>query len=516
MPSAKAVLYLRSSKDRHDVSIDAQRRDLTALAAARNLAIVAEFADVVESGKDEARPGFQQLYQALSARDRDWHTIILLDTSRLARRIEIAIAFEEREAKPRGVQLLYKSLPDIDPIWKNFLKRQMQVMDELHSLLSRQKGLAGMRENVHKGFRAGGRAPLGYRLKHEPTGALRDGQPVLKSKLEPDTAAPAVARYLMLRAAGLPRRSAKRDAAIDAPDTSLIGLEWNALLYAGCTVWNVHNERVRSKYIGRQKRRPREEWVIKEGTHAALITRGEAEALLADLNRRRGNRKYRTPAAYLLTGLLVTPAGETWHGNRDTAARLYYRCSSRSVRTERVDQAVLKTIAADLKSTKFAERLARSARTMAQPDVETDAIASAYADIGALDRKIAKVTAMLPEGPQRPLLEQIGKWEGERAKVRAGIIGTETRLRQARQLAGITEADVKKLLDRMASAIPDDREMLKDFIASAIPRITLDPTTLQCRIHYAIPAETGEFVASPRRSVEIPRLTAWSLARLAA
>ena len=45
--SNQASLYLRSSKDRSDVSIDAQRRELTALAAQRGLVIVEEFADVV-------------------------------------------------------------------------------------------------------------------------------------------------------------------------------------------------------------------------------------------------------------------------------------------------------------------------------------------------------------------------------------------------------------------------------------------------------------------------------------
>jgi DNA invertase Pin-like site-specific DNA recombinase len=55
----KTALYLRSSKDRSDVSIDAQRRELQKLAAERDLVIVAEFVDVVESGKDENRPGFK-------------------------------------------------------------------------------------------------------------------------------------------------------------------------------------------------------------------------------------------------------------------------------------------------------------------------------------------------------------------------------------------------------------------------------------------------------------------------
>ena len=60
----------------------------------------------------------------------------------------------------------------------------MHGFAEYHSWESKQKGLAGMAENVKRGFRAGGRAPYGYRLKHEPTGATRDGQPVTKSRLE--------------------------------------------------------------------------------------------------------------------------------------------------------------------------------------------------------------------------------------------------------------------------------------------------------------------------------------------
>jgi len=67
----RAVIYCRSSKDRHDVSIDVQRIDLRRMAEQRGLQIVDEFADVVESGKDEDRPGFQKLYDALRARGRD-------------------------------------------------------------------------------------------------------------------------------------------------------------------------------------------------------------------------------------------------------------------------------------------------------------------------------------------------------------------------------------------------------------------------------------------------------------
>ena len=84
--SNRASLYLRSSKDRSDVSIDAQRRSLHELAVARGLVVVDEFVDAVESGKDDDRPAFQRLIHALKAQGRAWEYVLVLDTSRVARR----------------------------------------------------------------------------------------------------------------------------------------------------------------------------------------------------------------------------------------------------------------------------------------------------------------------------------------------------------------------------------------------------------------------------------------------
>ena len=90
MPVIRAAIYLRSSKDRSDVSIDAQRRQLQQLASERGYLIAAEYADVVESGKDDQRPGFQSLVSAVRNRRRGWDALLILDTSRLARRRHIA------------------------------------------------------------------------------------------------------------------------------------------------------------------------------------------------------------------------------------------------------------------------------------------------------------------------------------------------------------------------------------------------------------------------------------------
>ena len=188
----RVALYLRSSKDRSDVSIDAQRRELQALAEKLNLTIVAEFSDAVESGKDHNRPGFQALFNEMCSSKRLWSKILVLDTARLSRRRVNAIVFEEIEAKRRNVTIIYKSLPESDAITDMLLKSILQAMDEWHSLTSKQKGLAGMSENVMQGYRAGGRAPFGYDLEKINTGAIRDGEPVNKSKLKPNSDAPAI------------------------------------------------------------------------------------------------------------------------------------------------------------------------------------------------------------------------------------------------------------------------------------------------------------------------------------
>jgi Site-specific recombinases, DNA invertase Pin homologs len=229
MSREQAVLYLRSSKDRSDVSIDAQRRELYVLAKAREIIIVGEYADAVESGKDEDRPGFQNLLCDLRSPSRTWNLILVLDTARISRRRLHAVIFEEQECRRHNVRILYKSLPDADPITEMLLKSILQAMDEWHSLTSKTKGLAGMAENIRQGYRAGGTPPTGYRIKRIETGAIREGAPVTKSKLIPDENALQIRAYLQNRARGVSRNDAAKLAGIyGKTGTTLLGIEKNA------------------------------------------------------------------------------------------------------------------------------------------------------------------------------------------------------------------------------------------------------------------------------------------------
>jgi len=464
----RAAIYCRSSKDRHDVSIDAQRRELGALAKTRQHKVVAEFTDAVESGKDEDRPGFQQLIAAVRNPRRGWDSLLVMDTSRIARRRHLAIMFE-RECERCGIRLVYKSLPETDPVTEMLLKSILQAMDEWHSLTSRAKGLTGMRENVRQGFRAGGRAPVGYKLEHVDTGAVRDGQPVRKSKLVPAPNAQEVAAFLRQRAVGVPRAKAGLP---EMSPASQVGVEWNALTYAGHTVWNVHAEHGTGR-----KRRPRSEWVVQRDTHEALISDAEAEAILTRLEAYTPARERHREAGYLLAGLLVTPDGRVYHGDRGS-----YRVKGHQVKAETVDRAVAEHVARDILSNAFVRAVTEAARATRTEDTTKglrEALSEAEGRVARLLPLLEQTTAV------EPILRQLEAIEAERKGLAERLAAAEAEALERDALSRISEHEVRRLLVERAQAIEGaDPDALREALHGLLARVEIDGNEI--RAHYKI------------------------------
>ncbi len=512
------ALYLRSSKDRSDVSIDAQRRILSALAASRGWAVVREYADVVLSGKDDNRPGFLDLRKALRARDRGWSAVALLDPERLARNRYVAWTFD-RECEKHGVEVVYANLPESNPVIDMILKPALQGIAEYFSWQSKMKGRAGMAENVRQGYRAGGRAPIGYRLERVRTGAVREGEPVEKSRLVITAEAPAMAAYLKARAAGLSRHAAAAHLPHPIGSSSLVGIEWNALTYAGCTVWNVHNEyrppqlnedleRAGGGYKGGVKRRPREEWVLQEGTHEALITRDEAERIIGALEASPFKPTRRTNAKALLTGLLRTPDGLPWYSDHGGKA---YRVGrkppgrGRSISASAVDQAIVGKVTGDLLSPEFVRAACEATRRHFMRDDGAE-LAELRERDRALTQRVSRFLDMAAQiDSPGPVLRKVNEVERERETIAARIREIDEDRRQASAAEAITEERVHDLLASMAEEIEAyDRERLKNFLGAMIERIDLDPQQLTCELHYRIPLNGRNKVASPRQGPPIP------------
>jgi site-specific DNA recombinase len=456
---------------------------------------------VVESGADENRPGLRRLVDDLRQRSRTWNTVLLLDTSRLARRPIIAVMFE-RDAERNGVRVVYKSMPDDDPITSALLKSVMRGIDEWHSLTSKRKGLAGMAENVRQGFRAGGRAPRGYRLVALQTGAIREGVAVTKTKLELDDSAPLIAEYLQLRANGAKRSALVRQLKISWPATSLIGMEWNALTYAGHTVWNVHSELLPDGgYKGRTKRRPRSEWIIQRETHQALISDAVAETLLDQLEKldRGGSREQQ--AVHLLSGLLRTPEGIPWHGNRASATQ-FYRAKApwgtRNIAGSTVDRAVVKQVAIDLQSGSFVAGALKATRAKFAV-VHSEQIAVARAKIANIDSRISRLLDVASQlATPAPVLRKVDEFERERATIAQQIVSWQVDDEAAEVLANITDSQIRTMLRNMAQEMQTyPQQELRDFLSSILERIELDPATETLQLCYRIPLRSGNSMASP-------------------
>lgn len=503
----RAALYLRSSKDRKDVSTQDQRDLLTQLAAERGLIIVEEFVDVVESGRDQDRPGFQLLLSAIANASRGWDRLLVRDTDRLSRAGWIN-GMVDHEVHKHGVEIIYANIPDVDPMTHILLTSIYRAQGQIHSIMSRDKGLAGMRQNVQRGFRAGGRAPWGYQLKHIGQGLVREGRELTKTVLEPNSDAVLAARYLKLRAAKFPRAKAMRDLGISLSANSLIGIEWNALTYAGCTVWNVHREASsEGGYRGQGKRRPRTDWVIRDDTHPALITRDEAERILhalenSDIGRAVSEAK-RSVSNHLLSGQLRHPDGRKWEANGR-----YYRfrgVKNRNVQAELIERAVTSAIIEHLKSDELVQLLLDHASARTEIVVEPrKALQARIATVNATISRAMNAALML-EDPA-PAMRKIDELERDRKRLVAEMAALDEEAELRKAAAQVRPETIKALLDTFDQA--GDTADWKVLLQAMVDHIDLDPTDLSCRIHYRISNATWESVASLRGAGRFPTLRA--------
>lgn len=492
--AARTALYLRSSKDRHDVSVESQRRELKAFAEANDLLVVAEFSDKVESAKTANRPAFQDMMAEVKSVKCRFTEILCFDTSRFSRRQYDAQMYKHL-LKKRGVGLRFLKLPKTDPLMDTVLESLMEVFDEFHSQKSKADGLRGMRENINQGFRAGGSAPYGYRLEKQIVGA-RDGEPITKSTLVPDPIdGPKVKAYLEARAAGMSRNAASERNDIDKTASVLLYLEENALTYAGHTVWNRHNERVDGGYVGGTKFRDSSEWMIKRDTHDAIVSEEVANAIVEMRAGRTRRSKRQRVNEYLLSGLLKCACGAPMHGNAG-----YYRCKdrcgNRSIKRETLDELVVETLLDDLLTEATVSEIADMAdkHLKASPSRRGDALSALDGEIDGVDKEIAKLVELLTQVThQRALLARLDGLEERRAELEAKA--NEIRESTPRRLVDAF-ASVGEFLNEFRSGLADpDCEKRKGVVKSLVGEANLDGDEL-----ILIPAEslTGFKMASPR------------------
>jgi DNA repair exonuclease SbcCD ATPase subunit len=171
-----------------------------------------------------------------------------------------------------------------------------------------------------------------------------------------------------------------------------------------------------------------------------------------------------------------------------------------------IDVAVVEQVSRDLLSPAFVSELLRETRQISAPPADEN-LARLRGEISSITTKLSKLAELAADtDTPRPFLERINELEPKRERLKGELAQLEAEYESSRALESLTEEDVSKLLQGLASHLTEaDQEAVKELLEGIIERIELDPDSHQCRIHYRI--DTGEMMASPRGFEPFPAFT---------
>ncbi len=492
-----AVIYCRSTKNRHGCSIAQQIASLHEYAEQRGLKIIAQFIDDTVSGLQSNRPGINNLLQALRDPNRIWQTILIYDTSRLSRDNQLHFqTLFEIECEKYDVVISYKTIPDSDPITQKLIKSMLSATDAWFSMQSRVKGMDAMEANARECYWVGGRAPFGYDLKEITVQKL--GKTVTKKRLVLNKDSAKMKEFLTRLAAGEKGAIVAKELGISNSRTTVNAWKWQALTYAGCLVWNKTNAREpgKGKYKKGGKYRDRSEWIVTETCHEALITRAQAETLLKQLDEGKRNVK----SDFLLSGLLKSPDGRTWHGNSDNrhiphqrSYRLKTEVGYKKIDKAAIEGPVINQVLKDLSNPCFVDTLLEAHKTSQKKTDNEGKLRANKQKITSIITKQGKLVDLLLE--QNELKKAI--------MPRLNVLRKELEMleRQNKDLERVSLNQVnlsKPLIRKSLESLADQK--IPTILDELIDYISLNPLTFDCVIHYKLRIEDSNRAidASPR------------------
>ena len=522
--SIRSIIIARSSTDRHDVSCKSQIEEITAELKRRGEKIVKilefprkKYSDFLED------PDFKDILAEARRKDREWDKIWFYDTSRLSRnrmKAQTTKAF----FKKHGIEIEFLKLPKTgEEALDNVMEGILETFDQLHSDFSRAGSIRGQKQNIRSGYRAGGFAPYGYRLKKHQLGHDLDNKPITKSTLEPHPENfPIVQEYLTRRAKGESRGSIIKDfqrRGIKSPSgkslwlaSSCHGIEDNLEVYCGHLVHNRHNRKIDGKFVGGKRLRPKAEWEIHRNAHQPAITAAQAEAIR---QQRRKHQKTEAPKArtYLLTGLLE--CGEC-HGPMVGDSGFYTcihkrkkvsGCSNSNISAGNIDKEALRFVKTQLLSrTHFQKVIEQTRRAYAEEIKRTQKNSARHQKrLDEIDQQIQRLLGLFERGNISPEIveERVAGLESEKAGIKESMKGeqqVQTAIKYAE--AELDAAIIREYTEQFEDLLSEENmTQMREFLATFIHRIELFPRKNRKRkgrevhIHGTIPALTRiEFV----------------------
>ena len=333
-----SIIIARSSADRHDVSCESQIQEIReeALKRGENIYKVLTYSGTTHLEFNED-PEFKELLSEVKSKNRRWNKLWFYDTARVSRKRYKAQAIKTLlQHHDVAVEFLKFPKTGVDHV-DNMMEGIMEAFDQMHSDMSRAGSIRGQKQNIRNGYRAGGKAPFGYKLKKHITGTNKENSEIYKTTLEPDPKTFSIAKeYFVRRASGESRRSIFDDfesRCILNPsgkkkwsESTGKSIEENVMVYQGHTAYNRHNARIGKKgYIGGRKWKDKKEWSIAKDTHDRCIDDDVAQKIESQLTKNKSRKNNPGPKRYLLTDILI--CGDC--GSRMVGNSGFYSCQNK-------------------------------------------------------------------------------------------------------------------------------------------------------------------------------------------
>ena len=463
------------------------------------------FVDRARSGTTTyRREAFNQMVAV--AKDRPFDVVVTWSTSRFGRDQDEAI-FHKISLRRQGVEVKFVSQPVPDGHIGTLIERIYEWKDEFDSIQIGEYAFQGQKQVTQKGFHGGGKAPYGYRRVKVPDPDAKtdkDGNVVEYVTYEVVEAQAAVVRRVFeMYAEGASYRGiahALNPEGITSPGGSTWDLSAVRTIllnesYLGRRVWNQtrRNKKVRR---GTKIPKPREEWVITENAHEAIVSVDLWERVAArrgqirlQMDGKGGSRTARS--THMFTGVLkCDECGANYvASSRSSKGKryFYYRCSyhanrgksvctnSRMVSKRRIEGGGLQALALGLFTVETIESVLDEYRTQAATfDAGDKGRAKDFdGQIRQADREIQNLTVAIKEGgPISELVVELKTVKERKASIEAERASAE--FLKPVDLGEISVEEVKaavlNLQETLEEATPQER---KDLIRENVKEIRI-------------------------------------------
>lgn len=260
------ALYIRVSTDKQEeLSPDAQKRLLLDYAKSNKI-LISEQHIYIENGisgrKAEKRPEFLKMIATAKSKPKPFDVILVWKFSRFARNQEESIVYKSLLRKQCNIDVLSVSEPLIDGPFGSLIERIIEWMDEYYSTRLSGEVFRGMTEKALRGGYQS-RPPLGYRIERngEPPVIVEEDAKIIRiifhKFIHESASYYTIARYL--NSLGYKTSHGK-----DFERRSIEYILQNPT-YIGKIRWN-RTENATSQI------KPKDEWIITDGTHPAIIS----------------------------------------------------------------------------------------------------------------------------------------------------------------------------------------------------------------------------------------------------